>query len=93
MTPQILTTASAALVLAMLGSCASGGKSKSAIARGDGPSVKVAGPTEIEPYTPLTVEQQAKMTLHHLHKRHRMERAMHEMRKEGESSPRSMRGR
>lgn len=59
MTPQILTTASAALVLAMLGSCASSGKSKSAIARGDGPSVKVAGPTEIEPYTPLTVEQQA----------------------------------
>ena len=41
----------------------------------------------------LTVEQQAKMTLHHLHKRHRMERAMHEMRKEGETSPRPMRRR
>ena len=47
MTPQILTAASAALALAILGSCASGGNSKSSIERGDGPTVKVAGPTEV----------------------------------------------
>ena len=59
MTPQLLKAASAALALAALGSCASGGKGDSSIGRADGPSVKVAGPTEVEPYTPLTTEQQA----------------------------------
>lgn len=59
MTPQLLKAASAALALAALGSCASGGRGDSSIGRADGPSVKVAGPTEVEPYTPLTTEQQA----------------------------------
>lgn len=59
MNPQVLGAASAALALALLGSCASSGENSSPLGDGTGSSVKVAGPTEPEPYTKLTTEQQS----------------------------------